>query len=327
MSLSEIKNSLNKHDRFLITSHKRPEGDSFGSEMGMYLLLKKLGKEAVVVNEDLMPKNLDFIKFCDVLTTQKAKRFKFDVAIVLDCGSFDRIGEVVDLVGSKLIVNIDHHVSNTRFGDANWVSSRASSASEMIFYLFEEMGVPVDREVALCLYVGILTDTGSFRFSNTTSKTLEVCSKLLKFKIDPKKISNLIYNRRSFSAMHVLGCALKDLKKDDGGLISWMKITPQMLDEAGAKINECDDFIEFIRMIESVEVAIIFYCLDESKIRVSFRSKGIVDVGKVASFFDGGGHILASGAEIEGSIEEVERRVIKKVKEQTKISPHSTLQD
>jgi phosphoesterase RecJ-like protein len=318
MGLNDVKNALRKYDRFLITSHRRPEGDSIGSEMAMCLLLKKLGKEAVVVNDDLIPENLDFLKFYEVKTLHQAKRMKFDVVIVLDSGNLERIGRVVNLIQSKPLVNIDHHISNAIFGDVNWVDVEMSSVSEMIFYLFKEMQIPFDEQTALCIYVGILTDTGSFRFSNTTSRAMRVCSELLEFKIEPEKVSNLIYNRRSFNAMRLLGYALSNLKKDSGGEIAWMEITPQMLKETDAQISECDDFIDFIRVIKSVKVAIIFYPLNNDRIKVSFRSKGEIDVNKIASFFNGGGHKLASGAEIEGSIEEVEELVLKKVKEQLK---------
>lgn len=316
MGAAEVKNALIKYHKFLIISHKRPEGDSIGSVTAMYLLLKKLNKEAVVVNEDAVPVNLEFIKFCDVKTPQQALRFNYDVAIILDCGDLSRIGNATILVESKPIINIDHHISNTNFGDINWVDTKASSAAEIIFQLFKEMEIGFDKKAAVCLYVGMLTDTGSFRFSNTTSATLKACAELLELEIEPEKIANLLYDRRSFGAMRLLGHALINFKNDAAGRICWMKITPEMLKETGTTINECEDFIEFIRMIETVEVAVIFYCLDEHKVRVSFRSKGMVDVNKIASSFNGGGHKLASGAEIEGSIEIVEQMVIQKIKEQ-----------
>lgn len=316
MGGAEVKNALIKYHKFLITSHKRPEGDSVGSVGAMYLLLKKLGKEVLVTNEDVVPRNLDFIKFCEVKTPQQAVRFNYDVAVVVDCADLSRIGSVVDLIESKPIINIDHHISNTNFGDINWVDTDASSAAEIIFRLFKEMKIELDKKTALCLYVGMLTDTGSFRFSNTSPATLRACAELLELKIEPEKIANLLYNRRSFGAMRLLGEALIDLKKDETGRICWLKITPQMLKEAETTISECDDFIEFVRMIETVDVAVIFYCLDENRVRVSFRSKGTIDVNETAFSFNGGGHRLASGAEIEDSIETVEKIVIQKIKEQ-----------
>lgn len=315
MDLDKVKNFLNKYDRFLITAHKRPEGDSIGSQVAMALLLKKLKKEVVVVNEDPIPPNLDFIKFCEIKEVAQARGAKFDAAIVLDSGNLSRIGKVVNLLKSSPTINIDHHISNDNFGEVNWVNAKVSSVSEMIFYLYREVGVELDEKSALCIYVGILTDTGCFRFSNTTPQALDVCSQLLKFDIQPERVSNLLYSRRSFGSIRLLGEALVNLKKDKTGQIAWISITQQMLRKFKTRKSDTDDFIEFVRMIEPVKVAIVFHYINERKTKVSFRSKGEVDVNSIASFFKGGGHKLASGAEINYSLEEAEDVVLKKVRE------------
>lgn len=318
MGLTDVANILNKYDNFLISSHKRPEGDSIGSEMAMYLILKKLNKKAVIVNEDSVPENLDFIRFTEIKKMPKVKRLKFDAVIILDCGNLERIGKTDSLPYSRPIINIDHHISNIKFGDAHWIDPASSSTAEMLFFLAQHLQVPLDKKIALSIYVGILTDTGAFRFSNTTARTMHVCSKLLEFDIKPEQIADLIYNRRSFAMIRLLGEALSNLKTDFNGQIAWIKITNAMLQDTKSETSDSEYFFEFIRMIEAVEASIIFSPLGDNKTKVSLRSKGDLDVGKIASFFNGGGHKLASGAEIEGSCEEVELKVIKKIKEELK---------
>ncbi|MFH1855621.1 MAG: bifunctional oligoribonuclease/PAP phosphatase NrnA [Candidatus Omnitrophota bacterium] len=316
MSLAKIKEALEKYNKFLIVAHKKPEGDAIGSMMGMYLLLKKLNKEAVMANADVFPDNLDCIKFAEIKQLNEINKFGYEAVIVLDCADENRTGSIKSLLKGKPVINIDHHISNTKFADINWIDGQTSSVAEMLYHLFKKMQVPFDIKSALSLYVGIMTDTGSFKFSNTSPQTLKICAELLEFGIKSEEVYNSIYNRRSVEVMRLLGLSLADLKTDKSRRICWISVTPQILKKTGVKISECDDFIDFVKMVKTAEVAAIFYYLNKDKTKISLRSKGKIDVNEIAFFFGGGGHKLASGAEINASLEKSEKMVIERIEEE-----------
>lgn len=322
MALAEVVQTLRSHQCFLITTHVNPEGDALGSELALGRLIHLLGKRALIVNQDPVPFRYLFLPGAASIQTlkefrKKKLRRKPEAVFVLDCPLLGRTGRVSSLPGEDtLIVNIDHHPRNAHFGTVNWVDTGASSVGEMIYRLFRRSRLEPDRRAALFMYVAILTDTGSFSFRNTDFQTHRIAAELLKHNLDPEKISRRIYHQYSYGEMKLLGRALSGLKKAAGGRIVWTKLTPSMFLSIGAGKNETEHFIGYLRSIRGVEVALLFHVSGEKKeVKVSLRSNGKVDVSRVAHSFGGGGHRAASGCTVKGGINEVERKVIRKVRQ------------
>jgi len=320
VSLKKVVASLRKNKSFLITTHTNMEGDALGSELAFYGILKKLGKKATIVNEDALPYGYEFLPNTDKIIKYKdnLKEIKFDCFVALDCSDLNRTGEVYRLNSQqKPVLNIDHHISNQKFGDINWVESRASSCSEMIYKLYQALRLPIDKDTAILLYTGILTDTGSFRYSNVTSFTHKAISELLKFNLDIPKIYKSVYEDIPFEDMKLLAKILPAMKRDAGGRIIWFQIKHNMLRNKKLSFDLSEHILTFGRAIKGVEVVALFKenLGVKNEIRINFRSQGKVDVNKIASFFGGGGHKTASGATVKGSIDQVRRKVLAKIKE------------
>ncbi len=312
----EIKKKIILHNKFLITSHINPEGDSIGSQLALFSLLKKLKKEAIIVNESPVPSYLSFLPGSQIISKDMPKGFEFEAVFVLDSPDLSRIGNVARFISPQTaIINIDHHISNEFFG-ISWVDTGFSSTGEMIFYLFKEMGERIDFEDGLSLYVAIVTDTGNFRYKNVSGRTFEICSELLGLGIQPNDIYERLFESYSVSDTKLLGLAAHTLKVTEDGRIAWIWVTKDMLKETKASLEGEERIIDLGRTLAGVEVVILFRETGtENRMRVSFRSKGRVDVNKLASFFEGGGHTTASGCTVFGKREEIERRIIDKAEE------------
>ncbi|MDD5496493.1 MAG: bifunctional oligoribonuclease/PAP phosphatase NrnA [Candidatus Omnitrophica bacterium] len=315
--MKKVVEAIKKYRRFLVTAHVNLEGDSLGSQLAMKELLEGLGKKAYIIDNDPVPEHYKFLPGAHEVSNDLKAHVEFDAALILDCPTIKRIGQVKKVIGSKLIINIDHHVSNEKFGNINWVDARASSAGEMIYRLFKAMNRPLTKEAALYLYIAILTDTGSFNYDNTSSVTHEIVSELLGYGLDPALVSERVYERRSVSDIKLLGLALATLKVNKKGDVAYVEVTKKMLKEANAEAPKSEGFINYPRSINKVKVAILFKEGGKHKgdIDISFRSKGDVDVNKIASHFGGGGHMKASGCVIKGSLAGVKKRVLAKIEE------------
>lgn len=316
--MEHVIEAIKKHKRFLVTAHVNLEGDSLGSQLAMKELLEALGKQAFIVDNDPVPEHYKFLPRAGEVSNDINKNLKFDAMLVLDCPTLRRIGRVRDLISkNKFVINIDHHISNERFGDVNWVYPNASSAGEMVYRLFKNMGVPLTKEVALYLYIAILTDTGSFNYDNTSSVTHEIAGELLGYGLEPALVSERVYDQRSVADLKLLGLVLSTLKVSKEGGVAYLVITRKMLKDTGVDVSRSEGFINYARSIESARVAVLFRedPKDKARISVSFRSKGEVDVNSLASCFGGGGHIKASGCTIEGTLNEAKKKVLAKVKE------------
>lgn len=313
--MQKIIEAIRKHKKFLITAHVNLEGDSLGSQLAMKALLNAIGKESAIVDNDPVPEHYKFLPMADGASCDLTRARDFDAVLVLDCPTLKRIGRVKDLISKgKFVINIDHHISNEKFGDINWVDPNASSAGEMVFKLFKAMDVALTKEAALCLYIAILTDTGSFNYDNTSSVTHEIAGELLGYGLDPASVSENVYEKRSIADIKFLGLVLSTIKVNSTGDVAYLEITRKMLDETGADMLKAEGFVNYARSIDKVRVAVIFK-EDHGKVNVSFRSKGDVDVNKIASFFNGGGHVKASGCIIEGALADAEKKVLARTEE------------
>lgn len=316
--MKKVIDAINKHSKFLITAHVNLEGDSVGSQLAMKELLESLGKKVVIIDSDPVPGHYKFLPRSEEISNDIDKDLDYDAIVVLDCPNLKRIGRVRDLVTkNKVIINIDHHVSNEEFGDINWVDSSASSAGEMVYKLFKETGVKLTKEIALYLYIAILTDTGSFNYDNTSSITHEIAGELLGYGLDPASVSERVYERRALADIKFLGIVLSTIKVNKCENIAYLEITKKMLKDTGADVTKIEGVVNYAKSIDKVRVAILFREGADSgnKVNVSFRSKNDIDVNKLAAHFGGGGHMKASGCVLEGSLVEVEAKVLAKVEE------------
>ena len=315
--MEQIAKAIRENNSFLITAHVNLEGDSLGSQLAMKELLDGLGKRSFIYDADPVPQHLLFLPKAGNVKNKITPEDKFDAALVLDCPTLKRTGKVADVIKGKTILNIDHHISNEKFGTVNWVDATASSAGEMVFRLFKEMDQPLTKEAALDLYIAILTDTGSFNYDNTSQATHEIAGELLGYGVDPASVSENVYERRSVSDIKLLGRVLSTIKMALDDKVAYLEVTQKMLADTGADISKSEGLVNYARSIDKVKVAVIFKedSKDPKKINVSFRSKGEVDVNLIASSFAGGGHKRAAGCLVEGKLEDVEKQVLAKIEE------------
>jgi phosphoesterase RecJ-like protein len=321
MSLEKSVEFIRRHRSFLIASHTSMEGDALGSEMAFFRLVKKMGKDATILNDDVIPYGYDFLPSLSVIRRFKKgmKNIKFDCFVALDCSDLRRTGEVYTVNSANLpSLNVDHHISNSRFANVNWVDPKASCCCEMIYYLYKKLNVPIDRDAALYLYIGILTDTGSFRYSNTTSETHRIVAELLRHNIAVPEVYKNVYENIPYSDLKVLSNVLPKMRVEQKGRLAWFQINKEVF--AGKEklsFDLSESLLTFGRTLKDVEAVLVFKenAGPHKDIRINFRSQGKIDVNKIAGFFGGGGHKTASGATVKGSLETVKRKVLKKVRE------------
>jgi bifunctional oligoribonuclease and PAP phosphatase NrnA len=319
VSLKKVVVNIKKHKKFLITSHTNPEGDALGSELAFYVLLKKLGKTAAIVNEDEAPREYGFLtkKFNIKKFRKNMKALSFDCFIALDCSDLKRAGEVYRLnLKNRPILNIDHHISNKMFGDINWVEPNVSSCSEMVYKLYKEMRIPFDRDSATSLYVGLVSDTGSFHYPNTTSLAHKAASELLKYKLNILQIYRNIYENIPLEDMRFLAKLLPRMQSESAGKIAWFQVKRNTLKNKKLSFDLTEHILKFARAIKGVEVAVLFKedLGVKDEVRINLRSQGKVDVNRIAQSFGGGGHKTASGATVHGKIDQVRKKVLAKIK-------------
>jgi len=324
MSLKRAIEAIRRNKRFLITAHTSLEGDALGSEIAFYYLIKKLGKCAVIVNQDAVPANCSFLPFANNIKhlDRKTKNIDFDCMVYLDCADLRRAGDIYKLnVKNKPVINIDHHVSNNKFAQVNWVDAKCSSASEMVYKLYKEMGVSIDKKVAVCLYTGILSDTGSFRYTNTASHTHLAAAELMSCGIDTADIYRKVYADIPYVDMKFLSKILPTIKRECHGQVAYCLLHASLLKkQKRITFDLSENILSFARAIRGIKVVVLF---KENlglrrEVRVNFRSHGAVDVNKIARSFSGGGHKTAAGCTIGGSLDSVKKRVLKKVRESLK---------
>jgi phosphoesterase RecJ-like protein len=241
----------------------------------------------------------------------------YDTVIVLDCGDLQRVGKLEGSIAGNpaAVINIDHHITNTYFGDFQLVDTSACATAEIVYGLIREMGIPITKEIGTCIYTGILTDTGSFRFSNTNKNAFRICNEMVSIGVDPYRVAKYVYGRYSMGRLKLLNRALDSIELSYNGKLSLMTITRDMLEDTGTENEDVDGFINYARRIEDVKIAVLIQeCrnggafqpeADHKKFHVSLRSDGTADVAAIAAKFGGGGHRTAAGFNIESSISDL----------------------
>ncbi|MFH1390354.1 MAG: bifunctional oligoribonuclease/PAP phosphatase NrnA [Candidatus Margulisiibacteriota bacterium] len=313
---NQIKELLKKVNTVLIAGHSDPDGDSIGSMLGLGFMLEQLGKTVHYFCVDSVPRVYAFLPGIDKIKKNLSPGQTYDVLFVVDSSDLSRIGDkLTDFrQTAKTIVNIDHHPDNTNFGDINLVVA-ASSTSEVIFDLALFLKSKIDQKIAECLYVALITDTGNFRYENTTAKTFQMAAELMKCGIKTNEITTRIYDTRTIKAVKITALAMSNVKFAGDGKICWTAVNEDMMEQVGALGEDLVGIVDCLRSIEGVEVAIFFREKDEL-VKMNFRSKKRVNVSEIARKFGGGGHVKAAGAVMNGKLEKVEALVIAEAEKQ-----------
>lgn len=313
MILNQIHDCLKHHDHFLITAHQGPEGDSIGSQLAMYHLLKRMGKHCTIYNSDPVPDNLMFLEGAEDVSIHTPTG-NAQVAIVLDCSDKDRTGKVAKTLEKfDTVINIDHHISNIHFGDFNFVDPKASSAAEMVYRLYKHIFSDIDPAAAWAMYTGMYTDTGSFIYSSTTDAVHEVIADLLRSGVIPQTVAQKVNSTFSLEDIQYVGEILSKIKCDENKEIYWVCIDPWKDDSQG---DLTDAILQNFKMIKDAKVFVLIKQMRPDAIRINFRSQSDVDVNAIARHFDGGGHAKAAGATVlDTPIEKVEKQIIDLVKQ------------
>jgi phosphoesterase RecJ-like protein len=310
-----IGRALCDHQRFAVLSHVRPDGDALGSEIALTLSLQAMGKTVKTWNEDGMLEKYSFLPHADILVPPPAQPEDFDVAIALDTATQNRLGKAGEAVRSaKLWINIDHHPSNPKYGDLVYIDEHSPATGQILFELMKSEQMPMSRAIAENLFVAISTDTGSFQYPNTTARTFEIAAELIRTGVDVGQLSQSTYENYPRRRIELLRALLAKMRFDADGTIGSFSLDLKTASEIGAKPEDNEGLIDHIRAIHGVVVAIFFEELVDGKVRVSMRSKSeTADVCAIAQKFGGGGHKLAAGARVRGTLAEVQERVLKEV--------------
>jgi bifunctional oligoribonuclease and PAP phosphatase NrnA len=306
--LSQVVELIEAKRRFAITSHIRPDGDSLGSSLGLYWLLRALDKDVEVLMRDDVPHAYQQLPGAkDVRVTPSVKP-AYHAVFVIECSDITRPG-LIDL-DKQFVVNIDHHSTTALFGNINWIDSTASAVGEMIYNLCKATGVRVTKEIAECVYTALITDTGSFHYSNTTERTFKVASELVRTGVKPAKTAEAVFASYPWSRIELMGSVMSTARRDETGRVACLRQSLEMQQQAKASDEDADGFVNYPLTVGEVEAVAMLKECEPGMYRTSLRSKGDVNVAKVAEQFGGGGHRNAAGCTLQGSWDEAETLII-----------------
>ena len=313
--IDRILEVIREHKTFCIVGHKRPDGDCIGSQLGLALALRNEGKRVTVWNQDAIPLKYKFLVGDGLIEKPKAGQ-KFDCVIATDCASYERLGKVGEFVKErKVLINIDHHATNPRYGDVNWVSPREPSCGELIYRLMKVARWPITKPIADLLFTAISTDTGSFQYPNTRPGTFHAGAELVTRGANLAKICDEVYQSYPLSRAKLLQHVYSKFRMTDDNRVVWLWLKKKDFTRTGAESDDTEGLIDHLRAIEPVVVACVFEEVEPELTRISLRSKNPqVNVSEICGLFGGGGHPAAAGARIPGKPLSVQRKVIAAVK-------------
>ncbi len=314
--LSQVVELIENKQKFGITTHIKPDGDGVGSSLGLCWLLRSLGKSAEVIVRGDVPAAYQSLPGAGEIRDIEMVDREYDAIFVIECSDLDRPG--IAGLENEFTVNIDHHATSEHFGTINWIDSTASAVGEMIYNLCKAIGGRVTREIAECVYMALVTDTGSFHFSNTTDRTLKVASELIKAGVKPAAISESVYNNYPWSRIELMRQVVATINRNASGTVAWMRQTLDMKQNSGAVDGDNNGFVNIPLAAKEVVASIYMREVDEDSYRVSLRSKGDINVARIAEKFGGGGHKNAAGFKIEGNWDEKESEIAHIVEEAVK---------
>lgn len=303
-----VADAITRGRRFVLSSHARPDGDAIGSQLAMAFALDALGKEVTLVNRDPVPGPLAALPGTSRIVVADRVDGAYDAAIIMECSSLDRTG--VGGLDQSPVINIDHHQGNTAYGAVNWFDPAAAACAEMVFDVIVALGVPLSREIATHLYVGILTDTGSFHYSGTSARTFDIARQLVEAGVEPSTVARTVFDSNTLGRLKLFGAVLSAIELEHGGRLAVMKVDHAMTSAAGGTYEDTEGLINLPLTVREIRASVFFKELGPTEHRVSLRSKGAIDVAAVARQFGGGGHKNAAGCAVPGSFGEARAAIV-----------------
>ena len=309
---NETAGLIKKSRKILLTTHINPDGDGLGSGVALLNVLLKMGKKAEFINRDPLPDIYKFLPLSGRVKHSQKVKGCYDLAIFLECPDLARNGHIIDHIKqAKRTINIDHHLGNVMYGDLNVVEPKAAAVGMQLYQFMKFNGWKITKDIACGLYTAIVTDTGSFAYSNTTPEVHKVIAELVSAGANPNQISGEVY-ATTFSSAKLMAKMLTAMKFE--GRAAWSVLTKKMFKESGARESDTDNFINSIRSIKGVDLAVLFKEVSSDSVKVSFRSKHGVDVNMIATELNGGGHKYASGCFIKKPVKEAEKIVMSEIR-------------
>jgi phosphoesterase RecJ-like protein len=306
----KIKNIINKGERFLITTHIDPDGDALGSCFSLYWVLESMNKEPFVYTRDHVPYMYEFLPRPPRLSHTELSDGIYDAIFALDCGNLFRVGNGHErLKDMGPLINIDHHTTNEAFGIVNIINQESSSTAEILYRLYRSMKVPFQYNIAVNIYTAIFTDTGSFRYSNTNSDSFLICEEMIQHGVSPSHVAQMVHENHPKERFILLGEVLATLETFKDDTVAMALVTQEMFRNTDTTKEYTEGFVEYIKEIRGVDVAILIREIAGNRYKVSMRSKGNTDVARVCNLFGGGGHRNAAGCTFEGTISQVKDRL------------------
>ena len=305
--IRELISAIRNNERFMVATHVHPDGDAVGALLGMKLILQHLGKKVDIYAQDRLPPELEFLPQSRAVLNKPLESVEYEVAVLVDCGDFERVGD--ELLGFMkrvpFLINIDHHILGKPFANINWVETSASSSCEMLFDLCMSLSLAPDADLSSVLYTGILTDTGSFRYSNTNRRVFEIVAVLSEMGADPAYIATRVYDSVSPAKLKLLAHVLGTVEFHAGARIVTAEITHSMLSEYPSSYMDSEGFINHLRSVKSADLAILFREINDGLVHVSLRSREGINVARLAQRHGGGGHRQAAACRIRGPLHSV----------------------
>ena len=311
--LQRIVDAIRSRQRFVLSSHARPDGDSIGSQLAMAYALREMGKTFDVVNADPAPGPLMQFPGVPEIRVAPAVEGDFEAAIIMECGDLGRTG--VSGLERFFVINIDHHPGNTAYGTLNWFDASAAACGEMVFELVRALGVPLTPVIATHIYLAILTDTGSFHYSNISPRTFDICRECLEAGVDPLAVARNVYDSNNMGRLKLFGKVLSAMQIDATGRIAIVYLDHEMARAAGGTYEDTEGLINLPLTVKEIQAVVFFKQSEGEEYRVSMRSKGEIDIGAVAKEFGGGGHKNAAGCTVRGGIDALQKLFIEKIEQ------------
>lgn len=322
MTLSQIAKFILESKKIGITYHVSPDGDAVGSVLALFNALKSLNKDCYIISKDTLSENLKFLKGSDEITGEITEPVdETDIVVVLDCGNLERVSaNLKEFAGT--IINIDHHLSNDKYGDVNYIDSNAAATAEIVFELLNLMGISFEKEnsvikdIGTCMYTSIVTDTGAYRHSNVTERTHKISAILKKIGVDNTFIYQSLFDNKDFSRIKLIGKALSNMQLILNGKVALLELDKAFTEDLGIDIGDTSDIISYGLQIKGVEVTLLLKEVEDG-VKASLRAKSYVDVRKIAEVFGGGGHVRASGIKIKNmSMEEAKYEILNEIQKE-----------
>ena len=309
--IARIVEAVRARQRFVLSSHSRPDGDSIGSQLAMAYALRDMGKQALAVNADPAPPPIMAFPGVRDIVVAPAVEGDFDAAIIMECGDLKRTG--VTGLERFFLINIDHHPGNSGYGDLNWFDASAAACAEMVYDLVQALGVPISKEIATHVYLAILTDTGSFHYSGISPRTFEICRECLEAGVDPVLVARNVYDSNNMGRLKLFGAVLGAMQIDQTGRIAIVYVDHEMARSAGGSYEDTEGLVNLPLTVKEIEAVVFFKQEKGDEYRVSLRSKGHIDIGSIAKEYGGGGHKNAAGLTVSGPIEELQKALVEKI--------------